>query len=142
MMLGFNPYTILGAVGAVLAAFAFGLWKGYSYEHEKFLTFKAQVVAETKIQEAKVESITKQQDIVTKGITNEYEAKLAAIRNYYSSFGLRNPSTSGKQVPRLPSAPEGIDAATAYTVLAGQCTETTLMLTSLQDWVNAQVGIK
>jgi hypothetical protein len=141
-MLGFNPYTILGAIGAVVAAFAFGLWKGYSYEHEKFLTFKAQIVAEAKIQEAKVESITKQQDVVTKGIKNEYEAKLAAIRNYYSSIGVRYTGASGSQVPRLSPTSPGFDAATAYPILAGQCTETTLMLTSLQGWIQSQLEIK
>jgi hypothetical protein len=141
-MLGLNPYTILGAVGAVLAAFAFGLWKGYSYEHEKFLAFKAQVVAESRVQEAKVESIKKQSDLVTKGIENEYEAKMAAIRNYYSSIGVRNTSTGSNPVSGISPAPKGADAATAYTILAGQCTETTLMLTSLQGWVHAQVGIR
>jgi hypothetical protein len=141
-MFGLNPYTILGAIGAVIAAFAFGLWKGYSYEHEKFLAFKAQVVAESKIQEAKVESITKQQDIVTKGVKNEYEAKLAAIRNYYSSIGVRNTGTSGSQVPGISPAPKGTDAATAYQILAAGCTETTLMLTSLQSWIQSQLEIK
>lgn len=141
-MFGLNPYTILGAVGAVIAAFAFGLWKGYSYEHEKFLMFKAQVVAEAKIQEAKVESITKQQDIVTKGIENEYEAKLAAIRNYYAPGGVRDPRTSGSKVSGISPTPQGLDATTAYTVLAGQCTETTLMLTSLQSWIQSQLEIK
>ena len=131
---------ILGIGAAVI--FLAGLGAGWKYENNRFVEFREASAAAAAKQEAKVESITKQQDIVTKGIANEYEAKMAAIRNYYSSYGLRNPSTSGKQVPRLPPAPEGLDAATAYTVLAGQCSETTLMLTSLQDWVHAQVGLK
>jgi hypothetical protein len=141
-MFGLNPYTILGAVGAVLAAFAFGLWKGYSYEHEKFLAFKAQVVAEAKVQEAKVESVKKQSDLVTKGIENEYEAKMAAIRNYYSSIGVRNTGAGSNQVSGISPAPKGTDAATAYPILAGQCTETTLTLTSLQSWIQSQLEIK
>ena len=141
-MFGLNPYTILGAVGAVLAAFAFGLWKGYSYENEKFMAFKAQVVAEAKVQEAKVDSVKKQSDLVTKGIQNEYEAKMAAIRNYYSSIGVRNTGAGSNSVSGISPAPKGTDAATAYPILAGQCTETTLMLTSLQGWIHMQLEIK
>jgi hypothetical protein len=141
-MFGLNPYTILGAVGAVLAAFTFGLWKGYSYENEKFMAFKAQAVAEAKVQEAKVESIKKQSDLVTKGIENEYEAKMAAIRNYYSSIGVRYTGANGSQVPGLSPTSPGFNAATAYPILAAGCTETTLMLTSLQSWINMQVEIK
>ena len=141
-MFGLNPYTIVGALAAVTASFLFGLWKGYSYEHEKFMAFKTKAQQEAKAQEVKVEGIKKQNELVTQGVKNEYEAKLAAVRNYYSSIGLRYPSTSGSQVPGLSPTSPGFDAATAYPILAGQCTETTLMLVSLQDWVRMQSGVK
>lgn len=141
-MFGFSSYTIIGALSAVAASFLFGLWKGYSYEHEKFVEFKTKVAQEAKTQEAKVESIKKQSDLINQGVKNEYEAKLAAIRNYYSSIGVRNTDTSGNPMPGIPTAPKGVDAATAYSILAGQCTETTLMLTSLQEWISMQTKVK
>lgn len=126
------------AIGAA-TIFLAGLGTGWKYEHSRFMDFKESVAVQAAKQEAKVESITKQQDLVTKGITNEYEAKLAAIRNFYSS-GMRNPSSGA--VSGISPAPKGTDAETAYPILAGQCAQTTAQLTSLQDWVNTQVGIK
>ena len=141
-MLGFNPYVIVGAIGAVAASFLFGLWKGYSHEHEKFMAFKAKVEQEAKTQEVKIDSIKKQNDLVTEGVKNEYEAKIAAIRNYYASIGVRYTGSSGSQVPGLSPTSPGFDAAAAYPILAGQCTETTLMLVSLQDWIRLQGSVK
>ena len=109
------------------------------HEHTKYIEFKAEVTAVGKAQEAKVESITKQQELVTKGITNEYEAKLAAVKSFYTRVHF-NPSSSA--VSGISPAPKGTDAETAYPILAGQCAQTTAQLTSLQDWVNEQVGIK
>jgi hypothetical protein len=126
------------AIGAVVIFLA-GLGAGWKYEHGRFMDFKQAVAVEAAKQEAKVESITKQQDLVNKGIKNDYESKLAAVRNYYSS-GVRNPSSSS--MSGVSPAPKGTDAETAYPILAGQCAATTVQLTSLQDWVNAQVGIK
>ena len=141
-MFGLNSYTIAGALGAVAASFLFGLWKGYSYEHEKFMEFKNKVTQEAKAQEIKIENIQKQSELINKGVKNEYEAKIAAIRNYYSSIGVRYTDSSGKQVPGLSPTSPGFDAAAAYPILAGQCTETTLMLTSLQDWIRLQGSVK
>lgn len=126
-------------LGALALTVLISAYLGYSFEHNRFMAFKLQVEAAARVQEAKVESIQKQQDLVTKGIKNDYESKLAAVRNYYSS-GVRNPS--GSSMSGISPAPKGTDAETAYPILAGQCAATTVQLTSLQDWVNAQVGIK
>lgn len=139
-MFGFNPYLIIGGIAAIASSFTFGLWKGYEYEHEKFMAFKAQTEQVAKEQQAKVDSIVKQNKLVNEGITNEYEAKMAAIRNYYAQW-LRDNNTSGGKLPTIPGAPEGVDAATAYTTLAAGCAETTLQVTSLQEWIRLQVGI-
>ena len=115
---------------------------GYGkYQHNKYVTFKAEVEATAKIQEAKVESINKQQALVTKGIENEYNAKLAALRNYYASTSVWNNGSSSK-VPGLSTAPSATDVITAYNILAGKCAESTQQLISLQDWLREQSGIK
>jgi hypothetical protein len=126
------------AIGAVVIFLA-GLGSGWKYEHGRFMDFKQAVAVEAAKQEAHVESITKQQELVNKGIKNDYESKLAAVRNYYGGMQF-NPSS--RTVSGISAAPKGTDAETAYPILAGQCAATTAQLVSLQDWVNAQVGIK
>ena len=133
---GYLSYIKAFAIGAVLCGVFYG---GFHVGNLRYLEYKASVEATAKIQEAKVESITKQQELVTKGITNEYEAKLAAVKSFYGRVQL-NPS--GGSMSGISPAPEGTDAETAYPILAGQCAATTAQLTSLQDWVNQQVGIK
>jgi hypothetical protein len=123
------------AFALVLAIFGGGYRMGYS----RYLEYKAEVEVAAKAQEAHDTAVQKQQDIVNQGIKNEYEAKLAAVRNFYSS-GVRNPSSGS--MSGISPAPKGTDAETAYPILARQCAEATAQLTSLQDWVNQQVGIK
>jgi len=131
-------YAKLAIFGAICAAvFGSGWWMGYS----RYLDYKKEVEIAAKAQEAHVESIKKQQELVTKGIQNEYDAKLAAIRNYYKSTSVWNNSGSSK-VSGLSPAPSAADVVTAYNLLAGQCAETTAQTIALQDWIKAQVGIK
>jgi len=123
---------------SVIALAGFGYGK---YQHNKYVTFKAEVESVAKAQEAHVESITKQQALVTKGIENEYNAKLAALRNYYKSTSVWNNGSSSK-VPGISAAPSATDVITAYNILAGQCAETTAQTVALQDWIKSQIGIK
>lgn len=123
---------------SVIALAGFGYGK---YQHNQYVTFKAEVEAAAKAQEAHVESITKQQALVTKGIENEYEAKLAAVRNYYKSTSVWNNGSTSK-VSGLSTAPNATDVITAYNILAGQCAETTTQTIALQDWIKSQLGIK
>lgn len=129
-----STYIYGGLILISIICFGYG-----RHEHNKYVAFKAEVEAVAKVQEAKVESIKKQQELVTKGIEDEYKAKLALLRNYYAN-GVRNPGSG--PVPTNPFAPIGSDPITAYNVLAGQCAETTLMLVELQKWIKEQVGIK
>ena len=122
----------------LISIFCFGYGR---YEHNKYVTFKAQVEAIAIKQEAHIESITKQQALVTKGIENEYEAKLSAIRNYYKSTSVWNNPSSNK-MSGLSTAPSAADVITSYNQLAGLCAETTAQTVALQDWINAQIGVK
>jgi hypothetical protein len=134
--LSISTYLYGGLI--LISTFCFGYGR---YEHNKYVTFKAQVEAIAAKQEAHVESITKQQALVTKGIENEYEAKLAAVRNYYKSTSVWNNPSSGK-VPGLSTAPSATDVITAYNLLAGQCAETTTQTVALQSWIKEQMGVK
>ena len=134
-----NPYVLLGAAGLVLAAFLSGTYTGYKYEHRKFEAYKQQVAVVAAQKEAENVSVKKQQDLISKGIANEYEAKIAAIRNYYADR-VRNPNASGGSLSPISPATIGIDGKAANLELA--CAYTTQQLVSLQDWVRDQVSVK
>lgn len=127
---------------AILAGvFIIGSSFGWYFPHRALVEYKASVEAIGKAQEAHVESIKKQQELVTKGIQDEYDAKLAAVRNYYKSTSVWNNASSGK-TSGISAAPSATDVITAYNLLARECAETTAQTIALQDWIKAQVGIK
>jgi hypothetical protein len=129
-------YAKLAIIGVVLSiAFGSGWWMGYS----RYIEYKKSVEIAAKAQEEKVKSIRSQQELVTKGIEKEYEAKLNLLRQYYAN-GVRQPNTS--KLPTFSNATTGLDAVTAYNLLAGQCAEATQQLVSLQEWTREQIGIK
>jgi len=121
--------------GICLIVFGTGFWVGNS----RYVRYKAEVEIAAKAQEAKVESIQKQHELVKKGIQDEYDAKLSLLRQYYSN-GVRQPSTS--TMSNLSSTATIANATAAYNQLAGQCSETTLMLVELQKWVAETYSIK
>jgi len=129
-------YAKLAIIGAVLSiAFGTGWWTGYS----RYVEYKKSVEIAAQAQEEKVKSIRSQQELVTKGVEKEYEAKLNLLRQYYAN-GVRQPNTS--KLPTFSNATTGLDAVTAYNLLAGQCAEATQQLVSLQEWTKEQIGIK
>ena len=132
-MLDYGKIIIIAVV--VSFCFGSGWWLGYS----KYLNYKTEIEIVSKTQEAKVESITKQHELVTKGIANEYDAKLALLRQYYTN-GVRQPNSGS--VSNLSTTSSLANANTAYAELIGQCAETTQQLVSLQEWINGQLGIK
>jgi len=139
-MWGFvNEYlNYIKAIGIGIAVCCI-FYAGFHLGNNRYLEYKASVEATAKAQEEKNKSVEAQHALVNKGIQDAYEAKLAALRNYYGRMQL-NPS--GSSVSGISPTPKGTDAETAYPTLAGQCAATTAQLTSLQDWVNQQIGIK
>ena len=129
-------YAKLAILVAIVAT-VFG--SGWYVGNSRYVKYKAEVEVAAKAQEIHVEFITKQQALVTKGIENEYNAKLALLRQYYAN-GVRQPNTS--KLPTLSNTTNGLDPVTAYNLLAGSCAETTQQLVSLQEWLNEQLGLK
>ena len=127
---------IAASVLLILGAFAYG----WHVRDVDFMAFKREVEHTAKAQEANTIAVQKQQELVTKGIQSEYDAKLTTLRNYYKSTSVYN-NGSGT-VPGISSAPKSADVISAYNELAGNCAQTTLMLVELQKWINEQVGIK
>jgi len=126
-------------IGAAVLVACICFYGGFHIGNNRYLEYKQEQETLAKAQEAHVESIQKQHELVTKGIQDEYNAKLALLRQYYVN-GVRQPSTS--TVPGISTASSIADATTAYTILVGQCAETTLQLVELQKWMLEQVAIK
>ena len=132
-MIDYVKVSLLG--GLCLILFGSGYWMGYS----RYIEYKKSVEIIAKTQEAKVESIQKQHELITKGIANEYEAKLTALRNYYKSTSVWNNPSSSK-VSGISTAPKSADVITAYNELAGNCAATTQQVVSLQDWMMSRLS--
>ena len=135
--MGGSSVEIYIYIGLLLGGFG----AGFYVEHLRFSNYQIQIEQAAKAQEAHNEAVKKQHEIVTKGIQDEYDAKLSLLRQYYSN-GVRQQSSSSSLPPNSGIAPKQFDALAAYNVLAGQCAETTAQVVELQKWINEQVGIK
>ena len=130
-------YVKIGAIALLLVGvFAFG----WASRNRDYMDYKQRVESAQKAQEAHVESVKKQQEITTKGIQDEYDAKISLIRQYYSN-GVRQPNGS-KPMSSISSTSAISDVSTAYNQLIESCAETTQQLVSLQKWLNEQIGIQ
>ena len=128
-----NPlYKILGIVGLVAALFGFGYYKGYSAEKARHDAFKAEIEASVLAQEKVNQQIIKRQDLVTKGIANEYKAKIARLESIYGGVQY----SGSAAVSADPSTASRINEKTKNLVL--DCSITTQQLLSLQDWIEEQ----
>ena len=132
-MIDYVKITILAV--AVSVVFGGGYWAGYS----KYVAYKNEVQIAAKEQEAIVESIQQQHELVKKGIQDEYDAKLSLLRQYYSN-GVRQPDSS--KLSGISTTANIANATTAYNQLVSQCSETTLMLVELQKWLTETYSVK
>ena len=113
---------------------------GWHTRDRDFTIYKDQVRVEAEKAQAHTESVQKQQALITKGIQDEYDAKLALLRQYYAN-GVRN-NNGASTVSGISSTSKLSDAIAAYNQLASDCAATTLQVVTLQQWVNEQLGIK
>lgn len=134
-----SPFAkVIGVVLLVGAIFGGGYYKGYANEKEKFDAYKAEIDAQIRTQEAINENIVKRQDIITEGITNEYEAKLNRLRATYArGVQLNKGSVALSSTTESPFRTN--EEAQNFVF---DCAATTQQLMSLQDWLNAQIGNK
>lgn len=141
-MWGFiDEYINYIKIGLVVGVCFICFYSGYHIGNGRYLAFKSEVEATGKMQEQKVTDLKKEHELVTKGIQDEYEAKISAVRNYYKSTSMWN-NASGSPMPGISNAPKLSDVITAYNELVGQCAQTTLQVVELQKWINEQVGIR
>jgi hypothetical protein len=131
------PFNIITCfkIGAIAAALCFSYWKGYSGEHERFMKFKAEVEAVGKAQEIANQSAVEIAAVITEGVKDEYEARIAALRNYYTDRVQSNPRSGN--VSSVSVTTTGTNESAGNTVSIGQCAEVTQQLVSLQKWVES-----
>ena len=136
------PLPILTYVKAgLLILFVCGIFfAGWHTRDRDFTIYKDQVRIAAEKQQSENESIKKQQELVNKGIQDEYDAKLALLRQYYAN-GVRN-NNGTSTVSGISSTAKLSDAIAAYNQLASDCAATTLQTVTLQQWVNEQLGVK
>ena len=132
-LIGSSIGKILTGVAVVALIFFAGYYKGYIGERDKLIQFKAQIEAQAISQQQINKAEQEKQAAITKGIVNEYKARLANLRNITN--GVSNPGTN--PVSTTSPSTQGAFTAPSYPVLTGQCLETTLMLTTLQEWVKS-----
>jgi len=113
---------------------------GWHTRDRDFTIYKDQVRVEAEKAQAHTESVQKQQALITKGIQDEYDAKLSLLRQYYAN-GVRN-NNGASTVSGISSTTKLSDAIAAYNQLASDCAATTLQTVTLQQWVNEQLGVK
>ena len=134
-------YANIVKAGLIVFALCLVFFAGWHMRDRDFTVYKTAIQVAAEKQQAQTESIQKQHELVTKGISDEYEAKYAALRNYYKSTSVwNNPNSS--TMSGISTAPKSADVITAYNELAGNCAQTTLQLVELQKWINDQTGIK
>ena len=127
-----SPFQKIALVGLLsgLVFFA-GYYKGFRHERDRFNAFKTELEAKAKAQDMLNKAAEQKNKLIAENVKNEYEARLAALRNYY--VGLRNADTN--KMPRVPDSTSTTYAEASHPVFVGQCAETTLQLVSLQDWI-------
>ena len=141
-MFGTLSPLIRWAAGILLVlSVIFGIYyKGRLDERKLFNAYKAEVKAAAMAQEEKARQIEAKNERLFKETQNAYNTKLTALRSYYS---MRLAGQSGSGLSKVSNPTAGADGSATYELpplppvetLAAQCAETTLTLTSLQDWV-------
>ena len=134
-----TPYATYIKAGLLIVFICGVFFAGWHMRDRDFTVYKDQVRIAAQEQAAQVESIKKQQEITTKGIKDEYDAKLALIRQYYAN-GVRQSGTS--PMSGISSTTKLSDAISAYNQLASDCAATTLQTVTLQQWITEQMSIK
>jgi hypothetical protein len=130
------PSTLLIKIGAALALCAVMYFLGWNHEHKKLVAYQAEVAAVGKAQETINAAKVKEHEVISNSIANQYEARLSAVHSYYAER-VQQPSANSGNVSTISKPAVCANAATANTVPAGQCAETTLQLTELQNWVRS-----
>jgi hypothetical protein len=121
-------------IAAVAIALALSYWAGYDRMRDKHLLFVAEVKAAGEAQEAANKSAVEIAEVITEGVKDEYETRIAALRRQYAGRVQQcNPSTGS--MPAVSKPAPSIAGTADDPSIVGLCAEETAKLIALQKWV-------
>jgi hypothetical protein len=124
-------YAKIAAVAVVLAL---TYWSGYDRMRDKHLLFVAEVKAVGEAAEAANRSAVEIAEVITEGVKDEYETRIAALRRQYAGR-VQQCSTSGGAVSSVSKPAASVVGTADDPAIVGLCAEETAKLVALQKWV-------
>jgi hypothetical protein len=128
------PSTLLIKIGAIVIALALAYWAGYDRMRDKHLLFVAEVKRVGEAQEAANKSAVEIATVITEGVKDEYETRIAALRRQYAGRVQQCNSGSGA-VSTVPKSSPSVAGSADDPAIVGLCAEETAKLVALQKWV-------
>jgi hypothetical protein len=124
-------YAKIAAIAIVLAL---TYWAGYDRMRDKHLLFVAEVKAVGEAAEAANKSAVEIAEVITEGVKDEYETRIAALRRQYAGRVQQCGTSSGQVSTVSKPAPSVVGTADDPAII-GLCAEETAKLVALQKWV-------
>jgi hypothetical protein len=121
-------------IAAVVIALGLAYWAGYDRMRDKHLLFVAEVKAIGDAQEAANKSAVEIAEVITEGVKNEYETRIAALRRQYAGR-VQQCGTSGGAVSTVSKPAASAIGSADDPAIIGLCAEETAKLVALQKWV-------
>jgi len=121
-------------IAAIAIALALAYWAGYDRMRDKHLLFVAEVKAVGEAAEAANRSAVEIAEVITEGVKDEYETRIAALRRQYAGRVQQCGTSSGSVSPVSKSSPSVAGTADDPAII-GLCAEETAKLVALQKWV-------
>jgi hypothetical protein len=121
-------------IAAVVIALVIAYWQGYSTMRDKHLLFVAEVKAVGEAQEAANKSAVEIAEVITEGVKDEYETRIAALRRQYAGR-VQQCSTGGGNLPTVSKPPTSVNGTADDPAIIGLCAEETAKLVALQKWI-------
>jgi len=124
-------------IAAIAIALALAYWSGYDRMRDKHLLFVAEVKSIGEAAEAANKSAVEIAEVITEGVKDEYEARIAALRRQYAGR-VQQCGTSSGQVSTVSKSSPSIAGTADDPAIVGLCAEETAKLVALQKWVKKQ----
>jgi len=121
-------------IAAIAIALALSYWAGYDRMRDKHLLFVAEVKAAGEAQEAANKSAVEIAEVITEGVKDEYETRIAALRRQYAGR-VQQCGTSSGQVSTVSKSSPSVAGTADDPAIVGLCAEETAKLVALQKWV-------
>jgi hypothetical protein len=80
-------------------------------------------------------------EVISEGIKDEYETRIASLRRQYAGR-VCNPNSGGGQVSTVSKSSNGTDGTPADPEFVGKCAETTAQLVALQKWITKHLEVQ